>query len=95
MSLKKLLVAGIVGTVMMFTANSKTATAAGPHVHVVARPLAGAYWGRPYYTYPTVYVAPAPVITTPVVSTAYDCGPYWSSGVYVGGPRVGFRFGRR
>jgi len=92
MSLKKLLVAGIVGTVMLFTANSQTATAGGPHVRVVARPVVGAYWGRPYYyysTYPTVYVPP-----TPVVPTVYDCGPYWSNGVYVGAPRVGIRIGR-
>jgi hypothetical protein len=94
MSLKKLLVAGIVGTVMIFTANSKTATAAPPHGHVVGRPVVGGYWGRPYYGYPTVY-ASAPIVTTPVVSSVYDCGPYWNGGVYVGGPRVGFRFGRR
>ena len=76
---KKLLVAGIVGTAMMFAANSKTATAAPPHVRVVARPVVGAYWGRPYYyASPTVYVPP-----TPVVSTVYDCGPYWNTGVYV------------
>ncbi len=92
MNAKKLLVAGIVGTVMMFTANSKTATAAPPHVHVVGRPVVGAYWGTPYYynTYPSVYVA-----STPVVPTVYDYSPYWNTGVYVGGPRVGFRFGRR
>jgi hypothetical protein len=95
MSLKKLLVAAIVGTVMLFTANSQTATAGGPHVRVVARPYVGAYWGRPYYpyyyynTYPTVYVPPTPVVTTPV----YDCG-YWCNGVWVGAPRVGIRIGR-
>ncbi len=89
---KKLLVAGVVGTAMLLTATSKTATAAPPHVHVVGRPVVGAYWGRPYsyyYSYPTVYVPPAPV-----VSTVYDCGPYWNSGVYVGAPRVGIRIGR-
>lgn len=88
---KKLLVAGIVGTAMMFAANSKTATAAPPHVRVVARPVVGAYWGRPYYySSPTVYVPP-----TPVVSTVYDCGPYWNTGVYVGALCVGIRIGRR
>jgi hypothetical protein len=93
---KKLLVAAIVGTAMLFTANSKTATAAPPHVRVVGRPVVGGYWGGSYYyTYPTVYAPAAPVVTTPVVSTVYDCGPYWSGGVYVGGPRVGLRFGRR
>jgi hypothetical protein len=91
---KKLLVAGIVGTAMMFTANAKTATAA-PHVRVVARPVVGGYWGRPYYySYPTVYVPPAPVVETPVVTTpAYACG-YWSNGVWIGAPRVGIRIGR-
>jgi|GEM_PF-6738016 hypothetical protein len=88
---KKLLVAGIVGTAMMFTANAKTATAAPPHVRVVGRPVVvGGYWNRPYYySYPTVYVPP-----TPVVSTVYDCGPYWNTGVYVGAPRIGVRIGR-
>jgi hypothetical protein len=94
MSAKKLLVAGIVGTVMLFTANTQTATAGGPRVRVVARPYVGAYWGSPYYyTYPTVYVPPAPVVTTPVVTTpvvSTYCGPYWGSGVYVA-PRVGIR----
>jgi hypothetical protein len=96
MTAKKLLVAAIVGTVMMFTANAKTATAGGPHVRVVARPVVGAYWGRPYYysyygypSYSTVYVPPAPV-----VPTVYDYSPYWNSGVYVGAPRVGIRIGR-
>ena len=100
---KKLLVAGIVGTAMMFTANVKTATA-GPHVRVVARPVFGGYWGRPYYTYSTVYVPPAPVVETPIVTTpvvttpvvttpAYACG-YWSNGVWIGGPRVGIRIRR-
>jgi hypothetical protein len=91
MSAKKLLVAGIVGTVMMFTANSKTATAAPRGgVRVVARPYYGAYWNRPYYyNYPSVYVSSAPV-----VPTVYDCSPYWNTGVYVGAPRVGVRIGR-
>jgi hypothetical protein len=92
---KKLLVAGIVGTVMMFTANSNTATAAPPHVRVVARPVVyGGYWHRPYYyTAPPVYVSTAPAVA-PVVVPAYDCSPYWNTGVYVGAPRVGIRIGR-
>jgi len=95
MTAKKLLVAGIVGTLMLFTANTKAATAGGPHVHVVARPYVGGYWGGSYYyTYPTVYVPPAPVVTTPVVTTpvvtTYNYGPYWGTGVYVA-PRFGFR----
>ena len=86
---KKLLVAGIVGTVMMFTASSNTATAAPPHVRIVARPVVyGGYWHRPYY-----YVSTAPVVA-PVIAPAYDCSPYWNTGVYVGAPRVGIRIGR-
>jgi hypothetical protein len=99
MSLKKLLVAGLVGTAMLFTANAKTATAGGPHVRAVARPYVGAYWGRPYYyySYPTVYVPPAPVVETPVVETPVVTAPvggYWCNGVWVGAPRVGIRIGR-
>jgi hypothetical protein len=89
---KKLLVAGIVGTVMMFAGTSKTANAAPPRARVVARPyFGGAYWDRPYYyTRPAVYVS-----TPPVVPTVYDyCSPYWNTGVYVGAPRVGIRIGR-
>lgn len=86
MSAKKLLVAGIVGTVMLFTANTKTATAAPPHVRVVARPVVGGYWTNPYYyTYPSVYVSP------PVAPAVYGYTPYWNTGVYVGVPRVGLR----
>jgi hypothetical protein len=88
MSAKKLLVAGIVGTVMLFAANTKTATAAPPHVRVVARPVVGGgYWTAPYYySYPTVY-APA----APVAPAVYSYAPYWNTGVYVGLPRVGVR----
>jgi hypothetical protein len=99
MSAKKLLVAGIVGTVMMFAANSKTATAAPPHVRVVARPTYyGAYWNRPYYynnyAYSTVYVPSTPVVET--VVPVCDYSPYWRNGAYVGvgAPRVGIRIGR-
>jgi hypothetical protein len=90
---KKLLVAAIVGTAMIFTANTQTAKADGPHVRVVARPVVRGYWGGSYYypyTYPTVYAPPAPVVETPAV---YGYSPYWTGGVYVA-PRVGFRIGR-
>jgi hypothetical protein len=92
---KKLLVAAVVGTAMLFTVNSKTATAAPPHVRVVARPYYGGYWNRPYYrTYPSVYVSSAPVVPSVYECSPYWSAPYWNTGVYVGAPRVGVRIGR-
>ncbi|HET6325325.1 MAG TPA: hypothetical protein VFG04_11670 [Planctomycetaceae bacterium] len=97
---KKLLVAGMVGTAMLFAATSNTASAAPPRVRVVARPgyYGGAYWNRPYYynnynyAYSTVYVPSTPVVET--VAPVCEYGPYWRNGVYVGAPRVGIRIGR-
>ena len=87
--MKKLLVAGILGMVMMVAAGTQKADAAVYRRPVVYRPYYAGYWHRPYY-YPYVYAAPAPA---PVYT--YPTYPaYYGPGVSIGVPNVGIRIGR-
>jgi hypothetical protein len=89
MNAKKLLVAGILGTILTVTATTQVATAAVYRRPVYHRPVYGAYWNRPYYYGGYSVTVPAPVVYDYAAVPAP--APYYSPGVYVGAPSLNFR----
>jgi hypothetical protein len=93
MNAKKLVIAGILGTIVMLCAGTQKASADGYRRPVAYRPYYRTYWNRPYvygYTYPA-YTYPYAYTPAPAV---YGYAPYCNTGVSVAVPGVGIRIGR-
>jgi hypothetical protein len=89
MNAKKLIVAAILGTIVTVAASTQTASAAPWRRPIYHGPAYG-YGYRPY-VYGTVAV-PGPVVYDyPTYGYATAPAPYYTSGVYVGVPRVNVR----
>ncbi len=98
MNATKLVLAGILGTILVVTSGIGTASAAPPHAPARRGYYHGGYWHRPYYYsygygYPAYSYAYAPPCAGYPVAYSYPPG-YWNSGVFVGVPGVGIRIGR-
>jgi hypothetical protein len=92
MNAKKLLVAGILGTIVTVTATTQVASAAVYRRPVYHRPYYGAYWNRPYYYGGYSVAVPAPVVYDYAAVPAVPApAPYCGTGVYVGAPSLNFR----
>jgi len=91
MNAKKLLVAGILGTIVTVTATAQSATAAVWHRPIYRHAYYGAYYHRPYYYGGYTVEVPAPVVYDYTTVAAPAPAPYYTTGVYVGVPNVNLR----